>query len=310
MLTESLQTMLPIRDSKNNPVIKVCPLLTLYFHNGHLESTRLAVSECANEFLNVFKAQLHWGILGVGKPQAFKSFPEQATRQYLDSVDVTDDDGWQIYWHSDEPEHASDCGFQASGCSQQQSEELGHLSYLSVHFPLHSALGDPDALLALALRWCERLKPYHGYGGMGIIHASDRFVAAQHENEEYALAQRFPALEVDYPLKHALWSREGIKGGNWLTILSESWLGKLQSPDSGFTLPAPFDIHPYPGGIIIRAGQSPIVADRNQGTDTPIYRQLANALKPIRLTTHPAIHTSRGKFNRQAFEEWIERFDD
>lgn len=310
MLSETLQTMLPIRDNKHNPVIKVCPLLTLYFHNGHLEDTRKAVSECAEEFLNQFKDQIQWGIVGVGKPQAFNTFPERASQRYLDSVDVANEDGWQIYWQSDEPEHASDCGFQAFGSSRQQSEELGHLSYLSAHFPLHSALSDPEALLALALRWCKRLKPFHGYGGMGIIHASDRFVAASYEKEEYALAQRFPALEVDYPLKHALWSREGIKGGNWLTILSDSWLDKLQSTGAQINLPAPFETHPYGDGIIIRAGQSPIVEDRNQGADTPLYNQLAKTLKPIRLTTHPAIHTSRGKFTRQAFEEWIERFDD
>ncbi|RLT95009.1 MAG: DUF3396 domain-containing protein [Ketobacter sp.] len=308
-LPETLKAMLPIRDTENKSVLKVCPFLTLYFKNAHLESTRMAVADCVEEFLAAFKDDIEWGLLGVGKPQAAGTFSENATRNYLQSVDVTNDDGWQIYWQSDAPNEASDCGLQAFGKSQQQSEELGHLSYLSVHFPLQSPLSEPEALLELALRWCEKLDPFHGYGGMGIIHSSDRFVAAQHEIKEYALAQRFPALEVDYPLKHALWSREGIKGGNWLTILSSYWDQKLKQGDSQFKLSAAFEIHPYSGGIIIRAGKSPIVADHNSGAKTPIYNELAQALHPIRLTTHPAVHTSQGKFTRQAFEEWLERFD-
>ena len=309
VLPASLEQQLPVRDAKGNAVLKAGLLLTLYFRQGHEESKRQAVLACAENFLQLFGSEMQWGLLGVGKPTPVENFAPDATRHYLAAVDVDDDDGWQIYWHGNAPVDASDFGFQASGTARHDSEELGHLSCLTMHCRLDNAVCGPAELLNLALSWSQRLQPVHGYAGVGIIRAADRFVGAHCETEEFALARRYPTLEVDYPLSHALWTRDGIKGGNWLTILSDAMVQQLEQVSGPLALPDSLSRHPYAGGLIIRAGAAPVVIDRNQGEDSPAYHELARILQPIRVKLHPAVHTSRGKFTRQAFEEWLARFD-
>lgn len=309
VLPAALEKQLPVRDAQGNAVLKAGLFLTLYFRNGHDESKRQAVLACAQDFLQLFGSEMQWGLLGVGQPKPVDQFAPDATRHYLESVDVDGDDGWQIYWHGDAPADASDFGFQASGTARHDSEELGHLSCLTMHCRLDNAVCGPAELLNLAAVWSQRLQPLHGYAGVAIIRAADRFVAAHCETEEYALAQRFPTLEVDYPLKHALWTREGIKGGNWLTILSDAMVQQLEQVSGPLALPDSLPRHPYAGGLIIRAGEAPVVIDRNQGDDSPVRRELAGVLLPIRVKMHPAVHTSHGKFTRQAFEDWLARFD-
>lgn len=305
---DSLAKMLPVRDDKGNAVLKVGLFLTLYFRNAHEASKRDAVLSCVEDFLGFFSSRIDWGILGVGKPQSVDTFPPNATADYLKSVDVEDDDGWQVYWHSGVPSDASDFGIQIFGKARAFSEEMGHLSYLTMHAPINNDQLAPDKLTALALQWCERLQPVHGYGGVGIIRSADKFVASHCEPEEFALAQRFPTLDVDYPLDHALWTREGIKGGNWLTVLSEPLVQRL-TVDHPMELPDSFSLHRYSGGLIIQAGKLPTIVDRNLGEESTSFRALARILQPLRIKIHPAVHTSHGKFTRQAFEEWLMRFE-
>ena len=46
-------------------------------------------------------------------------------------------------------------------------------------------------------------------------------IRTQYETTVYRIAKQFPGLEVDDPTGHCIWleQEDGIKGGNWLTIL-------------------------------------------------------------------------------------------
>jgi hypothetical protein len=156
------------------------------------------------------------------------------------------------------------------------------------------------------------LQPFHGYGGIGILTSEAPAIAQRHERPVYALAQRFPGLEVDEPIGHSIFTKEGIKGGNWLTVLSDHWIGKLggaqkmrQQLDG-----QQFRIDEYLGGAMILAGSIPELGDRDWQIDTPNYRQLAHLLKPIRTTHHAAIHNTPGCLRWHEFEAWLARFDD
>jgi hypothetical protein len=80
-----------------------------------------------------------------------------------------------------------------------------------------------------------------------------------HEQEVVAIAQRFPGLEVDYPIGHGLSTKRGSKGGNWITASSGHWLKKL----GGIATirqalgTEPFRVDEYPGGAMILAGLVP-----------------------------------------------------
>lgn len=131
-------------------------------------------------------------------------------------------------------------------------------------------------------------------------------VSQKHGPAAYGLARRFPGLELDDPLVHVLYLREGIKGNNWLTVLADSWVKSLGGLElltkklgEGFTL------HPYPGGVMIQTGPHPQLGDVNRQLEPVGYRQLAQVLRPIRVRSH-------GGFlglDQERSLAWLARFD-
>jgi hypothetical protein len=153
------------------------------------------------------------------------------------------------------------------------------------------------------------LKPEHGYAGIGLVTAADRFLAAQFEGVVTSLAERFPGLEIDYPVKHLLWARAGIKSVNWLTILGEDVIARFGGVDVvKAALPFSATVRPYDGGAIIQASQLPQIGDRNRQIGVDAYVTVARALQPIRITTHSGVHGGEG-LDRERFERWLARFD-
>jgi hypothetical protein len=219
---------------------------------------------------------------------------------------------WAMFWHGGEhKDDASDYRINAFGSSHRQSDLHQALSYLSATFPVDWLPERRRQLLCLMLRWCERLHPLHGYGGVGIVYAASDGLAAISEKRIYGLARRHTGLEVDYPLYHALWTKTAIKGGNWITVLADTFMARVGGIDTlRQALGEPFELYEYPGGVMIVAGTTPEIGDRNRNLDTPLYRRLARVLKPIRVTFHPAVHGLDGGFDRQEFEAWLARFDD
>ena len=168
----------------------------------------------------------------------------------------------------------------------------------------------PQGFRSFVTRASERLQPVHGYAGIGLVTAADRFLASQFNDDVAAMAERFPGLEIDYPVKHLVWLRTGIKGVNWLTILGNDTIerfGGLERVQSA--LPAAAALHAFRGGCLIQAGPAPRIGDRNLGLGVEDYRSVAVALKPLRITTHSAVHGTAG-LDRARFEAWLARFDE
>lgn len=73
-------------------------------------------------------------------------------------------------------------------------------------------------------------------------------------------------------------------------------------------LPKSASLHEFRSGCLIQACPVPQIGDRNRGLEVEEYRELARVLKPIRITTHSAVH-SAGGLDRTRFESWLARFD-
>jgi len=172
------------------------------------------------------------------------------------------------------------------------------------------------------LNVCRTLKPVSGYGGIGVMESPDTAISADYEPIVYHWAQRLPGLEADYPIDHSLWlvkgregDRDGIKGGNWLTVLSDRYVTELGGADKVEAdlkaLDSRFLVHRYDGGILIQAGPRPQLGDVERDLWPALYVKLNKYLKPIRITRHrPFQHAGPDRFDMERSEAWLRRFDD
>lgn len=301
-------------DDRGVAVVLIGTVLTLYFRNGHCRDVRNAVLDCFNEYLLLHGNKFRWWVTEGGHPSPVASLTDKDMTPYLlsDKYERPDSDlNWAFLWHGGERrEDASTVAFFGFGASRADSEYLGALSFISVKFPLATEEGAASELLTITEKWAKRLKPLHGYAGAAVFTSPDDATAAKSEGRLVYYGGRYPGLELDFPLSHALHTRQGIKGVNWLTVLSDELLNAAGGIDQLVAhLPKGGKFKTYQGGGVLIASPLPCIGDRYEGIDVPAYRQVAQMLKPIRITLHPAVRRTPAGFDRQGFEGWLNRLD-
>ena len=286
-------------------------LCTMYLRHDFEPERRRAIRDVIQRYVALAKDRLRWLMPAEkGACRIDASTIAAALDANLASIEDSDD-SWELHLHGGEqPQAASDLGIEVFLRRQWEEEPPhNHLSFVSFRFPLLWFADRTPGFPSFVLSACELLKPAHGYGGIGLITAADRFLAAQFEGVVTSLAERFPGLEIDYPVKHLLWVRAGIKGVNWLTILGDDEIARFGGTDTlKGALPSTATVHAYDGGVMIQASPMPQIGDRNRQVDVDDYRKVAVALKPIRISTHSAVHGGDG-LDRERFEGWLARFD-
>lgn len=306
-----------VSEKSSDGVVAFCLGLaaTMYFRGGHTDRKRRAALECVQEYLALCGSSLRWWVVEgrtispVSKLKSLDMSPYLLSRKW--NTPAAHDEPWALLWHGGEDrDDASPLSLEALGASALDAEAGADLSFLRVSFPVTWFADNARGFVDLVVRWAGRLEPVHGYGGVTFITSPDAGLAQLHEAGVVALASRHPGLEVDDPDSHSLATGEQIKGGNWLTLLSSSLVERVGGVSwlrdrlgTGFTL------EPYSGGVCIVAGDTPEIGDRNRNLETPHLRTLARALKPIRVSTHPPIHTSGRYATEEGFEAWLARFD-
>ena len=309
-----------VRHNDGRIAIRFGLAATLYFHEGHTEEKRRASLECFNEYECMCGTSLRWHSVSansrrmssVGKLRNRDMSPYMLSPKWNEPE--ARDHGWAFYWHDGKHQNdASSLKIDAYGSPRMYTELDNSLSFLQVSFPVLWFQDKSAGLPELILRWCERLKPYHGYGGITLLESPDRGLTQRYSSNIAAFGGRYPGLEIDRPMSHKLTTQRqgGIKGGNWLTILSTYFVEKLGGRDTVHRqLSEPFVVKDYDGGVMIVAGPVPEVGDRNRNIDTPLYRKLAGILKPIRIQDHPRPY-AKGRFAEDGeFAAWIARFDE
>jgi len=309
--TVDLDRSLAVIHPRDGVMVQVCLLATLYFQRGHLLERRAAVAECFREYRATMGDLLCWAHPGNNRFQhlAPGDAPLKDPARFL-IEDQLRAYGSGFTWHGGRDAHSADPHWIAAlGAPSGESERQGALSYLQVAFPLTWFAEHAGGLPSLTLRWAKRLQAFHGYGGIGIVLSPRGTFAQRHENEVYGLSRRYPGLEIDYPIAHALDLKHGIKGGNWLTVLAEPWVERLGGEAVlRDALGEGFRLWPYAGGLMIQAGDHPQLGDSNRLLAPAYYGRLARVLKPIRIETHGRIHAFGG-LDRAGFDAWLARFD-
>lgn len=100
-----------------------------------------------------------------------------------------------------------------------------------------------------------------------------------------------------------------IKRVQWLTFLSEKtlqYLGCQKKLEELLGNDLPITIDPLRHGLSIQAGKEPELGDISRRDFLPVYRRVAAALRPVRLSKHQGV--GRG-FSDEAAQEWLEGLD-
>jgi hypothetical protein len=300
------------RDGNGVMTVSGALLCTLYLRQDFQRGLRPAIKEFILTFVDVTQDRLRWLLPTPTGPRSIARASLGAELGGTLNRLANPDAAWELHLHGGEqPESASDLGLEISLRRRWESEPPhNHLSFVSCRFPLQWFRDGPQGFRSFVTSASELLQPVHGYAGIGLVTAADRFLASQFNDDVAALAERFPGLEIDYPVKHLVWLRTGIKGVNWLTILGNETIerfGGLERLQSA--LPAAAALHAFRGGCLIQAGPAPRIGDRNLRLGVEDYRSVAVALKPLRITTHGAVHGTTG-LDRARFEAWLARFDE
>jgi len=188
-----------------------------------------------------------------------------------------------------------------------------HIGYISATFPLEFLEQQPSGFFQHFVHdWCKRLSPYHGYAGLGLIRSVGSGQARRAEPFIYPLLQRFPGLEIDNPNSHKIYCVEGIKGINWLTILSDTFLQKLGGKAAlKSQLDDDFIFYDYPGGVMIQAGPFPQIGDMEQGNISKQYQTLYRLVKSVQTDKlkNIVVEVPEGVNAKEFTQQWLHRFE-
>jgi len=319
-MSEVLSEHLAVKNEQGDTMLQVALLATVYFPDPFRREVKEAVTICAEAYLRRCGKHLRWAINPeTGYPERFGKGQGANPRAWL--PDIPEDEEFTLIYHG-APSKNGASAYSLETFGQQRRPYL-QFGYFRVSFPLLEFADGSGSLPEVMMDICRTLKPVSGYGGIGLIDTQDSWTNIQCAPVVFDWAQRFPGLEVDYPLRHSIWltdgregDRDGIKGVNWLTVAGDRYLSELGGADKVeadlAALDSQFVVRRYEGGLLIQAGPRPQLGDATRGVWPTLYVKLAKYLEAIRVTNHNPFQrgTDVVPFDKANSEAWLRRFDD
>ena len=284
-------------------------IATLYFLEGSSPATRERLASALDLYRRAIGDRLVWG-----------ADPITHQAKKLAGTDITDVRSWMHQLGPREPvdimlhggqnqDDASPYRVVAAARALRPTE----LSYFSFSLPFAwIAAHGVGAFTKLVIDECNVLAPTHGYGGLAVIPHVDIGRQSPEMAPILGLVARFAGLELDLPGSHSIYLEQEnrIKGVNWLTILGDSWIERLSGEKHLCqALGEGIELRRFNTGVVIQAGPRPLFGDTHRQELLPHYKEVANALKPIRIESVRALSTPFG-FHRDRSDRWLARFDD
>ncbi len=285
-------------------------MATVYIERPEAPETRARLFACVAQFARTHADQLHWAFTPERGMRALSvRHTVDTVLSAVEALDPTTPDTLELVFHGGaEEEDASSYTIHAFAGQPGRATRLG---FLSLSVPLAwVAASPPGAFPQLVMRLCNDLRPIHGYAGLGVLVSADYGAARRAGPSIYPLARRFPGLEVDAPISHLRFLSDGIKGVNWLTLLSDPLVSRLGGIDEiRSRLPADIPVHTYSGGIVIQAGPHPQIGDVNRQLIPHHYRIVARVTRPVRADYGDSFLDPPEGDDAAMTRAWLERFD-
>jgi hypothetical protein len=290
-------------------VVKVGLMTTMYFRGAHTPEMKAAVLRCLDFYFQLCRGYLKWA----KHPSTYRFHTIESGRVPEPSkwlAQLKEGASWEFAFRGgDKPEEANAYSIEVLGCADRGLDEL---SFIKASVPMTFYTEHGGTFSDLVLSFAKELRPFHGYGGLGILESPDRAIASRAEPAVFDIATRFPGLNADYPTSHSLYLKDCVKGADWIVVLSDHFVEKLGGVEAlrGQLSSADFVFMEYPGGLLIKAGSRPQMGDREKNQMPELYVQLARVLKPIRVTKHRMFHhKGTDRFDQAESEAWLARFD-
>jgi len=182
-------------------------------------------------------------------------------------------------------------------------EDVGAEHCASVCRVLYPLDTDPEKVFCMTRRLADCLDFVSGHAGFSTVYDSFRKVSAF--DQIYIWAKQFYGLDVEDLNQTLPLVLDAIKGANWLTMIGqELWERQAVSAKEG-SFSQDISIHRQLKGTVIRAGDRPVMGDRNQREFPAAYAEVENSLWPLKLEYHPEF---AGRFEQEHNTmEWFQR---
>jgi hypothetical protein len=307
-LDRDVSNLLCVHDRKGEIAITIGLIATVFFEEPWTQGNRDVVAALAREYMEMLGDKLRWA-----------RHPRTVVMHAIDSGRVAlpwewlpkhndPETSWEFLFHGGVGEETASPYVVSAFGSNSIKKGLG---FFRIALPLMWYADHPGSLPEFLRSICERLKPISGYGGLGIIESPDILARKPFQRTVRELAERFPGLDADAGPITSRRLGDGIKGVNWLTVLSDRWIDNVGGVEYlRARLNETFYFYRYKGGVIIQAGPKPQLGDVNANNWPRPYVTLAKVLKKIQITTHNPMHFGgTGGFDYEATLAWLFRFD-
>ncbi len=173
---------------------------------------------------------------------------------------------------------------------------------------------NPDRYTELVRQLLSRLDFESGHAGYALNWDSRGDMAAEAMQDMSWIAGRFLGVdlfEMDITLVSMRKTKPaGIKSVNWLTLLGKNILTSVGGEEAlSKKLPNMCHVESLPHGVMIKAGDYPILGDRNRNEDLTAYRAVGHLLAPFHFEDHCDFFSS-SKNAGITTQQWLARFDE
>ena len=192
-----------------------------------------------------------------------------------------------------------------------QEEDESPYSFFRIVLPCSWIAHGSDALLDLIHQTLDGFPLLSGYGGYGffwrVLDPSIKKKAAQHY---VPWMRRHPGFSHGDTFDLPYVALTGVVNVNWVTLLGSKHLEQLGGQSKLEEILAdPIKIHGLKGnGVIIQAGSEPQIGDVNRQDDLPLYRRVAQSLKPVWIPDEEAAEAWISGFDPNTMEDWLGRY--
>jgi hypothetical protein len=304
-----IERTLTLREDDGTVILRVGLIFTVYFRQAYKPEVRAGVLEAVQMWLRTVAGQVAWARRSETKWQRFRDDTPQQLENWVSQRPSSHE--WSIALHGGEKSaDASGMFLRVLGNADWTPQHI--LSHFSLGFPLTWFADHPGSFPAFCQELCSILRPLSGYAGIGIARPNGAMEVDRAEPAVYAIAQRFPGLEVDVPAIHDVYIGDCIKGVNWLTVLGTQLVERFGGDAKlSHALPPAASILPFKGGVIVKSGPQPRLGDSNVNRMPDDYVAVNRVLRSLRASDTGAFHHANdGKcFDREASLAWLARFD-
>lgn len=284
------------RGKRGRPLCQVAPALTIYFKDPPTGDQALAALEAYRRLCPPEKQKLVSGSRAPAFTRLGDALGKNILSSHLELMNRRKDMAIALW----DGELEESWYFSVYGIPPEGGKPRA--SFCRVTFP--NAV-DPGVVVQLATDLAAKLPFLSGHGGLTAQFDAESKVDAF--NRIFIWARRYLGLEVEdlnVTVDHVL---DAIKGAGWLTLVgSDLWSRLPATKEGGPKLSPDITVGRSPHGVVLRAGPTPVLGDRNAAELPVLQAEVERALAPLKLKEHGEF---AGRFEEEkATLRWLGRF--